>query len=431
MNAAFLLGSISRQAGGLFTSVRRLAQELHTRERVQTHVLALHDQFTEADLGQWQPLAPEIFARKGPNGFGYAPELRRRLQSLQPDIAHLHGLWMYTSVAGLHWQRGDSRRCVISPRGMLDGWALRNSWWKKRVAGWLFENENLRRAACIHALSESEARAIRAYGLRNPICVIPNGIDLPPQGRVSSVECRVSGSPLPLAPGTSPKVLLYLGRIHPKKGLVNLLKAWKQVSGQCSNWVLAIAGWDQDGHEAELKSLARSEESEMRSAERGTEISPSPRPSPLRKGRGRTVGSASLEGRSSSVAFLGPQFNEAKANCYAQCDAFILPSFSEGLPMAILEAWAHGKPVLMTPHCNLLEGVQAGAALEMEPATESIARALQTLFSMSDSERRTMGERGRSLVAEKFSWPAVASEMKRVYDWLLGGGPKPSSLAPF
>jgi glycosyltransferase involved in cell wall biosynthesis len=129
-----------------------------------------------------------------------------------------------------------------------------------------------------------------------------------------------------------------------------------------------------------------------------------------------------------SVVFLGPQFNEAKTACYRNCDAFILPSFSEGLPMVILEAWAYGKPVLMTPQCNLPEGFAADAAIRIEPNAESLAQGLHTLFQSSISDLQSTGARGRALVAGRFAWPKIATEMKSVYEWVLGGGAKPECV---
>jgi glycosyltransferase involved in cell wall biosynthesis len=183
----------------------------------------------------------------------------------------------------------------------------------------------------------------------------------------------------------------------PKKGLVNLLKAWAAIQmpdarRQTPEWVLAIAGWDQGGHEKELRML---------SAEYGIQ---------------------------DSVKFLGPKFGDDKAACYRECDAFILPSFSEGLPMVVLEAWAHCKPVLMTPECNLPEGFAANAAIRVETSTESIAQGLQELFRTSHSALHTLGDNGRALVAGKFTWPKVAVEMKSVYEWVLGRGPKPGCV---
>jgi poly(glycerol-phosphate) alpha-glucosyltransferase len=126
-----------------------------------------------------------------------------------------------------------------------------------------------------------------------------------------------------------------------------------------------------------------------------------------------------------SVLFLGPQFGAEKAACYANCDAFILPSFSEGLPMVVLEAWAHAKPVLMTPECNLPEGFAAGAAIRIEANPEGIAAGVAELFRAPSSTLRTLGDNGRRLVAEKFAWPRVAAEMRSVYQWVVGGGTPP------
>jgi poly(glycerol-phosphate) alpha-glucosyltransferase len=207
-------------------------------------------------------------------------------------------------------------------------------------------------------------------------------------------------------------VLLYLGRIHPKKGLVNLLRAWKQtLNAQPSilnSWVLALAGWDQGGHEDELKRLA---------AELGVAWQDA-----------RELPAATEQKEGSSVLFLGPQFNEAKAACYRSCDAFILPSYSEGLPMAVLEAWAYGRPVLMTPECNLPEGFAAGAAIRIETSVPGIAQGLEQLARSPSADLRVLGDNGRRLVAIRFSWPKIALEMKAVYQWALGGGPKPDCI---
>jgi glycosyltransferase involved in cell wall biosynthesis len=304
---------------------------------------------------------------------------------------------------------------------MLDPWALQNSRWKKQIAGWLFENEHLKSAACLHALCESEAQAIRQLGLRNPICVIPNGIDLP---EMRNAEYGLRNPPWEGHIDSRRKVLLYLGRIHPKKGLVNLIKAWARVNAERgmrnAEWVLAIAGWDQGGHEAELKQLA---------TELGipwSDIRDS-LPSPPRPGRGQGAVSSlsSIRFPPSSLLFLGPQFDDAKAACYANCDAFILPSCSEGLPLVILEAWAFGKPVLMTPECNLPEGFEAIAAIRIETNVGAIVSGLNSMLTVRDSALSELGTSGLRLVRKKYTWDIVAGQFYLVFQWLLSGGPQP------
>jgi len=121
-------------------------------------------------------------------------------------------------------------------------------------------------------------------------------------------------------------------------------------------------------------------------------------------------------------------FGHDKSAVYQNATAFVLPSLSEGLPMAVLEAWAYGKPVLMTPECNLLEGFAADAAIKIDTTANGIAKGLLQLIKMTDSDCAAMGERGRTLVAEKFSWPRVGEQMRSVYEWVRGGGSPPETV---
>jgi poly(glycerol-phosphate) alpha-glucosyltransferase len=329
---------------------------------------------------------------------------------------------------------------------MLDPWALTNSRWKKRIAAVLFEDRHLRGAACIHALCQSESESIRAYGLKNPIAIIPNGVVLPKANvecEMGNVECKPGDAgvfkeenhgtryPLP-ATRNAPLRLLFLGRLHPKKGLVQALKSWAKIQNPKSkiqnypSWQFVIAGWDQGGHEAELK---------RRCSDLNLPFADIPASDFLAE-------NCKLPTENSNVAFVGPAFGEEKDALLRSADAFILPSLSEGLPMSVLEAWAYGLPVLMTPECNLPEGFAADAAVRIgaEDAKKAesgklkaescgnIEGGLQTLFEMSEADRVAMGERGRRLVEERFTWPKIAAQMKEVYEWVLGGGPKPDCV---
>ena len=190
------------------------------------------------------------------------------------------------------------------------------------------------------------------------------------------------------------RTLLYLGRLHPKKGLPKLIEAWSLAGKETGEfgWRLAIAGWDQGGHRDELEALA-----------------------------------VKLQ-VNSSISFVGPQFGEAKSDCFREASAFVLSSLSEGLPMTVLEAWSWRLPVLMTPQCNLPEGAAAGAAIMMESEADSILAALRRLFLMNDAGREAMGLKGRSLVEERFQWPRIGQQMADVYDWVLGYGPRPDCV---
>lgn len=508
IKTANITGSISRNAGGLFESVRRLVHSLADLG-LEVRVYGTADRFTTEDIAAWGRIPVSAFQSCWPRQFGYSPKFFRELESYAPDISHTHGIWIYSSVATNQYFRRRHARYVISPHGMLDSWAIRNSRWKKAVAYLLYEKAHLKGASCLRALCASEACAMRQFGLKNPIAIIPNGIDLPPERplddwttRRQDIEVCGLWSVVCGLKAEGRKVLLYLGRLHPKKGLANLLKAWKSVvrsqwsvvSGP-SEWTLVIAGWDQAGHEAELKHLAT--ELEIPWADvRSTAES--------RNQKTETISAFHFPLSAFSLLFLGPLFGPDKAAAYRACDAFILPSYSEGLPMVVLEAWAYGKPVLMTPECNLPEGFTANAAIRIDPNPESIAEGLRQMFEFSNrtfsprldaihpaglpsrpqhaeglgarvcdpqqlekperavsqtsalqgavhgslsspacgsvlpspfsvlsspgSQLAALGAAGRDLVATRFAWPKIARDMLSVYEWVLGGGPKPQCV---
>lgn len=387
MRMLMMTASISRNGAGVSDSVRNLSRELAGLCRVE--VVGLRDAFSETDADAWRPLAPELFERVGPRQWGYSPGLKARIGRNGTGLIHACGVWMYPTHAAACVCRRRGTPLVVSPHGMLDPWALRNSAWKKKLAGWLYENRNLRSAACIHALCESEYESIRAYGLTNPVAILPNGIDLPQGGPKLPPPWRDK-----IASGR--RGMLFLGRIHPKKGLPNLIEAWARLKAgnatAAGQWALAVAGWDQGGHEKELKTM---------------------------------VGEKGLGG---DVLFLGPAFDDAKRACLQNADAFVLPSFSEGLPMSVLEAWSYRLPVVMTGQCNLPAGFAARAAVQVRAEADSIADGLERLMSMSDAERRQMGSNGRDLVVSKFAWPRIAAQMIEVYKWVLGEGPQPDCV---
>jgi poly(glycerol-phosphate) alpha-glucosyltransferase len=361
-------------------------------------VVGLEDRFSLEDAPRWLPLEPHVVKTMGPGAFGYSPDL---LGALDPkaDLLYAPTLWKYPSWVALQWAERTGKPMMVAPHGSLDPWALSNAAWKKRVASLLFKNRQLHKASCIRALCQSESEAIRAYGLANPISIIPNGVNLP-EGDLTKTEAGER------------KTLLFLGRIHPKKGLTNALRAFKKAldsrpSTLNPSWQFVIAGWDQNGHQRELMQMCQ--ELGLKSEKLNLE-------------------SAKVGRFDSEVVFYGPAFKEEKEALLRSADAFILPSLSEGLPMSVLEAWAYELPVVMTPECNLPEGFAADAAIQIETDAPSIAHGLNGLFSMNEADLNEMGRRGRELVKQRFSWQTVATQMKEVYDWMLGGGDIPSSV---
>jgi poly(glycerol-phosphate) alpha-glucosyltransferase len=443
MKVAQLAFSLSNRAGGIFEIQVGLSLALKTMG-VDVVALGLQDDLTQRDALRWRGIPTKCLPVYGPRFFGYAKGFDRALENSTPDICHLHTLWMYPGIAMKNWSRKHNKPYVLTPNGMLEPWALANSGWKKKLAGFFYEKAILQGAACLQANTLKEADDFWAYGLKNRIAVIPNGVELP------DIREAESGNAEKLKEGK--KRLLFLGRIHPKKGLVGALRAWADIQNSKSKthnlkqWQFVIAGWDQGGHEGELRELCgelglriavgttkdtNSHELEKAgwclagkddsASSPATNYSlPATAPQPLSLDTGR------LTLDSADVLFFGPAFGEEKEALLRGVDAFILPSFSEGLPMSVLEAWSYGLPVVMTPECNLPEGFASGAALEIQSGEGSFQgsdfsfqQGLRTLLEMSDRERAAMGMQGRRLVEEKFTWSKVAAQMKEVYESLL------------
>lgn len=377
---------LSRDAGGLFFSVRRLAQEMASTG-VKVDVTGLWDPHFDEDASSWSPLSPRAFRPLIPVNLGFNPSLVRHVaDSLTADsILHLQGLWKLTSLAALSASRRRQTPVMISPRGMLDAWALSQSRAQKRVAGWLYENRNLRQATCMHALCDAERVHMRNFGLKNPVAVVPNGVDLP------DLDANTASNPVPQA-WQDRKRCLFISRVHPKKGLIPLVEAVAQCKAELSDWIFLLAGPDNNHHRSEV---------EARIHEKGLE---------------------------SQIHFTGPLYGEAKDAWLRHVDAFVLPSFSEGLPIAVLEAFAYALPAVITPECNLPAEDTAGAAIVVAPTANTLAEGLTRLASMNETARYAMGRQGRSLVERRYTWHSVAHEMIAVYHWMSDAGPKPGCV---
>lgn len=383
LSVAIVTPTLSRSGGGIFPIVRAHARVLAQTGRVSPVVYGLWDAAADEDARTLAPVEPTIYRPSIPS-FGYAPKMGDDIARANHDVLHQHALWMYPSVAGLRWRRRTGKPTVVSVQGMLEPWALRNSALKKRIAAALFERANLREAACIHC-SQAEVAGVRAFGLSNPIAVLPNGVDLPAPS---------APPPRPAWMHEGEKTLLFLGRLHPKKGIDELLQALSLIRSSApavfASWRVAIAGWDDGGHEAAMRARVRE---------------------------------LSLDDR---VTFTGPLFGEDKVAAFRHSQAFVLPSHSEGLPMAVLEAWSWSLPVLMTRECNLPEGFADGAAIEITTDPGAMAAVLAESLASPDLSR--IGAKGRDLAAVRFSWKAIVEQLALTYEWLTGRGPRPSCI---
>jgi len=367
-----IIESLKQKGGGPSRSVQGLVAGL-SRAGVEAWLMTLR-----------QGEVPWV---EGVSHFVNGEPVESVLYRVNPDIVHLHGLWDFE----LHRCAAICRRggipYVIAPRGMLEPWSLRQKWLKKRIARWLYQDRDLKCAAALHATAESEAEQFRKLGFKNPIIVSPNGVNVPKNfSRVEHVE-RVE------------RRVLFVSRMHPKKGVMELVEAWgKVVSGrveECWSWkvelVYTVSGDLEKEYEAKVKARVK---------ELGLE---------------------------DQFIFTGALNDDEKWKAYGRGDLFVLPTYSENFGIVVAEALWAGVPVITTkgtPWQELKER-KCGKWVDLpeegsNPSDWStLVSALECMMSMTDDERQKMGERGRKLVEGKYTWGAVVKKMIAGYEEVL------------
>lgn len=389
MKIAFLSPSLSRIAGGIFEIERELALALDRIPDTSVSAYGVIDRETAKDVPAWRQIPLHLGALRGPHGFGYSPELRDQFRTADADIVHLHALWMYTSVLARDWHRRTARPYVTTANGMLEPWAVGNAQWKKRAAAFFYERAALRDVACLHVNTELELQSAKAFGVKGPFCIVPNGVTVPD---LASIPPQDAPAFARQAKAEGKRILLYLSRIHPKKNVLATLEGFLAAAADHPDWCFVIAGWGPDDYLATLKECA----------------------------------AASRFG--DRVHFQGSVYGAEKTALLAASDAFVLASHSEGFPMAVLEALAYELPVAMTRACNLHAAFDADAAVEVDQSPQSIAGGLSEIFALADDARNAVGRRGRALVEDRFTWDQIALQLRDVYRWLLREGPKPDTV---
>ena len=291
---------------------------------------------------------------------------------------HIHGIWEAHCMAAAEMARSSKRPYMISAHGMLEQWALDHKRFKKALYAALFERRRLQRAACLRALSADEVNDYRRLGLTNPVVVIPNSVD-PPTG----IGAKLFWEAHPELMGK--RIVLYLGRLHPKKGLPLLLEAWSRKTRKSEDLHLVIAGPDSEDTRAFLETMT--DELNLRS----------------------------------SVTFTGMLTGEHKWSALAAAKLFVLPSYSEGFSVAVLEALAMGLPAIVTVPCHIPEVAIHDCGWVVAPEAGELEGALNEFLALSREDAARLGERGRRLARQRFHPSVVGKQMAQVYGWLQGG----------
>lgn len=341
--------------GGPAQSVPKLTNALQ-RQGVPVVLFSLDHR--DGDQGYAQVSAPKQTTWEGVLS---GMSLWRAIQ-----LVHIHGLWNPFQHRMAYEARRRRIPYVVSPRGMLEPWAMRHKRWKKRLAWWLYQRADLQRACLLHATATSEADQFRRLGLRAPTVVIPNGVDLP---ELASLGVMPAISP-------SKRTAVFLSRLHPKKGLPMLAEAWSRLDTQ--HWTMRVVGPDVGGHRRELEE--------------------------------RLVGLGIR-----NWEFAGAMYGEDKSRTLRQAELFILPTYSENFGIAVAEALAHEVPVLTTTGTPW-QGLEAErCGWWVEPSVEAIEKALRNALGMDAKALRCMGERGRAWMQRDFQWSVIAETMQAAY----------------
>jgi len=380
---ALALPTISPLGGGVAEAARLHVKALSSGGFEQITVHTLDDRMEKVDPQQWEIAKICQHRFMGPMSYSFAPGMLASLMRAKPDLVHVHGVWQF-HVAVVHlWSMLTGKPYVVTPHGMLEPWIRARSSRLKGAVSSLYQNSFLRKAGGYHLLTDKERSDVAEFLTGQPARIIPNFAE------PFASDGQKPGWWKPEFEGR--EIYLFLGRIHEKKGIMELMDAWARLSGENeafrSGSALVFCGWNDGigGFEAKASAL------------------------------GQQFG---------NVLFAGPQYGPDKNRSMGTAKFFLLPSKSEGLPMAILEAWAAGKPAIMSPECNLDIGFDRGAAFRTGYTAETIYSSLVSAHNLSEEDWARAAENARALVAAEFSENSVRDGLLSLYneavEWKAG-----------
>jgi glycosyltransferase involved in cell wall biosynthesis len=327
------------------------------------------------------------FGTIGPRKLYFSLEMLRAStqEAASISIVHQHALWTGLSLITNRLRERKGIPAVIAPHGMLEKWALMKSRWKKGFFLALCERDTLFAASCLHACSNQELAGFREFGLTNPVAVIPNGISnawLASAGNGDAFRDRFK---LP----RDKRIMLFLSRISPVKGLLMLMDALDAVRCHLGDWLVVVAGDDEFNHKEEV----------------------------LEK-----VKKLHLE---KCVLFTGLVVDQVKRDAYAAAELFVLPTKRENYGIVVAEALGVGVPVLTTKGAPWEQLVNQNCGWWTEVDTESFAYSLMVALNSSPDELKQMGNRGKELISTCYTWSKSAMMTIELYKWLLGQADRP------
>lgn len=360
MKILHYIPSIDRTSGGVGGYMQLLSKELgkivelHVATQRSENMLKLEN-CTVHFLPSWK----HIFKMKHKWG--------KLLNEIKPDVVHCNCCWIPDSALTQKWAQEKGYKVVLTPHGMLEPWILQRHYYTKKVpALWLYQRGAVKKADMVHATAASEKEHLLQLGWNDKIMIVPNGID------VDSIQMKSSWK----RTGN----ILFLSRVHPKKGINYLIEAFAKLDG---DYNCIIAGEGDESYVDELKTLA---------------------------------GKLDISER---VKFVGGIYGDEKWRLFREADVFVLPTHSENFGIVVAEALACGTPVITTVGTPWEELNTCHCGWWTEIGTEPTLTAIRSFANCSEQELEQMGRNGRLLVEEKYSAKAEAEGMVRMYKSIL------------
>ncbi|MCA0132442.1 glycosyltransferase [Winogradskyella alexanderae] len=368
MRIVHTIASIDETTGGPARSATQLVRGIVRKKEVSTVSLLTLSSPAPIITKFNNPKAKLVFNRA--NLIGYSKTLHQALIQSDANIFHGHGIWEMPVHQMAIYARNHHIPYIITPRGMLEPWSLQQGRFKKQLALKLYQYKDLNKASCIHATAKMEAQHIRDLGFTNPIAVIPNGVPLK--------ELLLKTKP------SQTKTLLFLSRIHPKKGLEMLIEGWAQLDSAIRvGWSVNIVGNGEPKYIEQLKQIINA------------------------------------KGLSETVKIKESLFGADKVKAYQEASLFVLPTYSENFGIVVAEALACGTPVITTQGTPWADLKENDCGWWIPIGVEPLKQTLQSALQLPNATLHQMGLRGRQLVEQKYSMEAVAEQMLQLYQWIL------------
>ncbi len=303
-------------------------------------------------------------------------EIAQYLKEKKFHLIQIQSMWDWPYHKVMVEARKQGIPYIVTPRGMLEPWSLSQKKWKKKLAWWLYQRNDVQKSVCVFTTAKMEADHVSDLGITTYKSVIPNGIE------TDGYPCKTS------VEGVK-KQVLFLSRVHVKKGIELLFEAWKRIHPENADWQLLVIG---NGEAEYIHSLENRVES---------------------------------LGLKDCIKILPPVFGDAKIKVYQESALFCLPSFSENFGMVIAEAMSCGTPVITTTNCpwSILNDTNTGWCIDL--SVDNLEHALREALTMSSTDLYDMGQKASSLIYENFDYRSVTRKTLRLYEWLLGSGEKP------